>query len=54
VRTGAGIAIPLIEGLSTEQVLEECRGQRVVVAASRVRYRRLEDILVAGHPSAVK
>jgi ABC-2 type transport system ATP-binding protein len=48
VRTGEGIAIPLIEGLSTEQVLEECRGRRVVVAGSRVRYRRLEDILVSG------
>jgi ABC-2 type transport system ATP-binding protein len=52
VRTGEGIAIPLVEGLSTEQVLEECRGQRVAVAASRVRYRRLEDILVSGAQSA--
>jgi ABC-type multidrug transport system ATPase subunit len=52
VRTGEGIAIPLIEGLSSEQVLEECRGQRVAVAASRVRYRRLEDILLYGTPAA--
>src|SRR5437773_863609 len=46
VRTGEGLAIPLIRGLTIEQILEECRGQRIAVAASRVRYRRLEDILV--------
>jgi ABC-2 type transport system ATP-binding protein len=47
VRTGAGIAIPLTGGLSIEQLLEECRAQRIPVAASRIRYRRLEDILLA-------
>jgi ABC-type multidrug transport system ATPase subunit len=47
LRTGGGVAIPLVDGLSVEQVLEECREQRVAVAGSRVRYRRLEDILVA-------
>jgi ABC-type multidrug transport system ATPase subunit len=47
LRTGGGVAVPLVDGLSVEQVLEECREQRVAVAASRVRYRRLEDILVA-------
>ncbi len=48
-RTGDGVAIPLRSGLSVEQVLEECRAQRLAVVASRVRYRRLEDILVAAH-----
>jgi len=46
-RTGEGIAVPLVGGLGMEQVMAECRSQRVAVAASRVRYRRLEDILVA-------
>ena len=46
-RTGEGVAIPLVGGLGIEQVLAECRSQRVAVAASRVRYRRLEDILLA-------
>ena len=46
-RTGEGIAVPLVGGLAIEQVLAECRSQRIAVAASRVRYRRLEDILVA-------
>jgi ABC-2 type transport system ATP-binding protein len=53
LRTGEGIAIPLSGGLTIEQVLEECRAQRIAVAASRIRYRRLEDILVA-HASAVE
>jgi ABC-2 type transport system ATP-binding protein len=48
VRTGEGVSIPLVDGLSTEQVLEECRSQRVAVAGSRLRYRKLEDILIAG------
>ena len=47
VRTGEGVAVPMLGGLGMEQVLEECRAQRIAVAASRVRYRRLEDILVA-------
>lgn len=46
-RIGEGIAVPLLGGLSLEQVFAECRSQRIAVAASRVRYRRLEDILVA-------
>ncbi len=46
-RTGHGIAVPLRGGLTVEQVLAVCRQDRVPVAASRVRYRVLEDILVA-------
>lgn len=46
-RTGEGVALPLVGGLRMEQVLAECHSQRIAVAASRVRYRRLEDILVA-------
>ncbi|MSR06009.1 MAG: ABC transporter ATP-binding protein [Gemmatimonadetes bacterium] len=45
-RTGEGVALPLVGGLGMEQVMAECRSQRIAVAASRVRYRRLEDILV--------
>jgi ABC-type multidrug transport system ATPase subunit len=46
VRTGAGADIPLTGGLTLEQVLAECRALRIAVAASRVRYRGLEDILL--------
>jgi ABC-2 type transport system ATP-binding protein len=46
VRTGAGLAVPLSGGLTVEQVLAACRQDRIAVAASRVRYRALEDILV--------
>jgi ABC-type multidrug transport system ATPase subunit len=52
VRTGEGIAIPLTGGLAIEQVLEECRAQRIAVAASRIRYRRLEDILVTAEQAS--
>jgi ABC-type multidrug transport system ATPase subunit len=45
IRTGEGIAIPLTNGLTMEKVLATCRAARVAVAASRVRYRALEDIL---------
>lgn len=44
-RTGEGVAIPLQDGLTVEQVLAACRSQRIVVAGSRVRYRALEDLL---------
>jgi ABC-2 type transport system ATP-binding protein len=50
-RTGEGVAIPLTAGLTVEQVLEECHARRVAVAASRLRYHRLEDILIASHGS---
>lgn len=46
VRTGQGIAVPLKDGLSVEAVLGACREARLAVAASRVRYRALEEILV--------
>jgi ABC-type multidrug transport system ATPase subunit len=47
VRTGNGIAVPLRRGANVEQVLEACRQHRIPVAASRVRYRALEDILLS-------
>jgi ABC-2 type transport system ATP-binding protein len=47
VRTGQGLAVPLVRGTSVEQVLAACRQYRIPVAASRVRYRALEDILVS-------
>jgi ABC-type multidrug transport system ATPase subunit len=45
MRTGDGVAVPLVDGLTVEQVLTACRSQRIPVAASRVRYRLLEDLL---------
>lgn len=47
VRTGYGVAVPLAGGISVEQVLATCRQDRIAVTASRVRYRVLEDLLVA-------
>lgn len=47
VRTGDGVAVPLVDGLTVEQVLTACRHQRIPVAGSRVRYRALEDLLMA-------
>lgn len=47
VRTGQGIAVPLKRGVNVEQVLEACRQHRIPIAASRVRYRALEDILLS-------
>jgi len=46
VRTGEGVLIPLAGGLTVEAVLAACRSERIPVAASRVRYRVLEDLLV--------
>ena len=46
VRTGDGVAIPLTRGLTIEQTMAVCRSERIPVAASRVRFRELEDILV--------
>lgn len=45
-RTEDGVAIPLTRGLTIEQTLAVCRSERIPVAASRVRFRALEDILV--------
>lgn len=47
LRTGQGFTVPLTNGLTLEQVLAACREERVAVAASRVRYRALEDVLAA-------
>jgi ABC-2 type transport system ATP-binding protein len=47
VRTASGVAVPLTRGLTVERVLAACREGRLAVGASRVRYRALEDILVA-------
>lgn len=46
VRTGDGVAVPLTNGLTAEQVLTACQSERIAVAASRVRFRALEDLLV--------
>ncbi len=45
-RTGDGVAIPLVHGLTLEEILATCRTERIPVAATRVRYRALEDLLV--------
>jgi ABC-2 type transport system ATP-binding protein len=46
-RTGDGVAVPLSRGGTVEEVLAACRAERIPVAATRVRYRALEDLLVA-------
>jgi len=46
VRTGQGVAVRLTGGRTVEEVLAACREERIAVAASRVRYRALEDILL--------
>ncbi|UCG87352.1 MAG: ABC transporter ATP-binding protein [Gemmatimonadota bacterium] len=52
VRTGDGVAVPLTKGLTIEKVMTACRSLRIAVAASRTRYRALEDILVAAENRA--
>jgi ABC-type multidrug transport system ATPase subunit len=47
LRTGSGVSVPLVRGLTIEHVFAVCREERVAVAGSRVRYRALEDLLVA-------
>jgi len=47
VRTGEGVSVPLTNGLTIESVMTACRSLRIAVAASRTRYRALEDILAA-------
>ena len=47
VRTGDGVAVPLVAGLSVEQILSACRCQRIAVAGTRIRYRALDDLLGA-------
>jgi ABC-type multidrug transport system ATPase subunit len=46
VRTGQGVAIPLIGGISVEEVLAAARDERLPVTGSRVRYQALDDILL--------
>ena len=52
-RTGDGVAVPLSRGRTVEEVLAACRAERIPVAATRVRYRALEDLLVAAEPGGV-
>ncbi|MEX0691066.1 MAG: ABC transporter ATP-binding protein [Gemmatimonadales bacterium] len=52
IRTGEGVAVPLERGLTPEQVLAACRAQRIAVAATRVRYRALDDLIAATARSA--
>ena len=53
-RTAAGIEVPLRAHRSMERVLAACQAARVAVAASRVRYGRLEDLLSASYqPPAI-
>ena len=53
MRTGDGVVIPLAGGLTVEAVLAACRSERIPVAASRVRYRALEDLLAEAAARAV-
>lgn len=45
-RTDTGVAVPLAHGLTVERLLGACRERRIAVAASHIRYRALEDLLV--------
>lgn len=47
VRTGTGIAVPLRGGRTLESVLAACRSERIPVHGSTVRYRALDDLLIA-------
>jgi hypothetical protein len=47
VRTGTGGAVPLRGGRTLEAVLATCRAERIPVHGSTVRYRALDDLLVA-------
>lgn len=47
VRTGHGIAVPLTRGLAIEELLAACQAERIPLAGSRIRYRALEDLLLA-------
>lgn len=48
-RTGTGVCVPLTREMTAEEVLATCLAERIAVAASRVRYRVLEDLLQAAH-----
>jgi ABC-type multidrug transport system ATPase subunit len=47
VGTEDGVSIPLTRGVTIEEAMAVCRTERIPVAASRIRYRALEDILAA-------
>lgn len=47
VRTGDGIAVPLTRGRVIEELLAACQAERIPLAGSRIRYRALEDLLIA-------
>ncbi|HEX9633128.1 MAG TPA: hypothetical protein VGA02_11765 [Gemmatimonadales bacterium] len=47
VRTGTGVDVPLAGGRTLESVLAVCRGERIPVLGTRVRYRAVDDLL---HP----
>lgn len=51
VRTGDGIAVPLTKGLVMEELLATCQAERIPLAGSRIRYRALEDLLIAAEES---
>jgi ABC-type multidrug transport system ATPase subunit len=46
VGTEDGVSIPLTRGVTIEEAIAVCRTERIPVAASRIRYRALEDILI--------
>jgi ABC-2 type transport system ATP-binding protein len=48
VRTGTGVDVPLAGGRTLESVLAVCRGERIPVLGTRVRYRAVDDLL---HPA---
>ena len=47
VRTGTGVTVPLRGGRTLEGVLAVCRAERIPVHGSAVRYRALDDLLIA-------
>ncbi|MDH3495665.1 MAG: ATP-binding cassette domain-containing protein [Gemmatimonadota bacterium] len=47
IRTGEGVAVPLHSGRTLEAVLASCRAERIPVAGSRLRYRALDDLVLA-------
>jgi ABC-2 type transport system ATP-binding protein len=54
VRTGDGIAVPLTRGLVIEELLATCQAERIPLAGSRIRYRALEDLLVAAEEGGAR
>jgi len=45
-RTEDGVEIPLTRGVTVEHAIAACRSERIPLAASRIRYRALEDMLL--------